>query len=274
MLAFMLFMGIAQTAVTICIGISQTHSIPIYPGYVDGCFAAADSGLYIVYWIVPLLVHSFITVFTVVRAYEVIGLKNPSSTVWQRMWQVFTSKYGQVFPLLIIFVEIFQVAFYVSTEDTLRAVTAPLSIFLVAVLSCQMVLTMRLTTKAGLAGTSFSTSKATDSGFSRQQGNIGKLTGPGGIQAFVASTHSYDKEDLDATPTSPEVHAQNVRARADPIIPSARSPAVTQQRSQDRRAVNALPGRQHMDLSAEEKELAVVDLSEKQRPRGAAEEGW
>lgn len=123
MLAFMTFLAISQTAVAICIGISQTHAIPIYPGYVDACVPTSDSNLYVLYWVLPLLVHTFITVFTMVRAYEIIGLKQPSSTVGQKAWAVVVSKYGQIFPLMIITIEIFQVAFYVSTTGTLKAVS-------------------------------------------------------------------------------------------------------------------------------------------------------
>lgn len=94
-----------------------------------------------------------------------------------------------------------------------------------------MVLTMRLTTKAGLAGTTFQSSHPTASGGSQPPNNgltsnISKLSGPSGIQAFITSHATSDKEELDfesADSHSPRKNADGtLRAQ---YMPSARDAA-------------------------------------------------
>lgn len=199
-LVFMLFLTVIQGAIQIAIGISQTQSIALYPGYVSSCCPTSSSTLYILYWIAPALVHAFIMIFTMVRAWEVLTVKNPHATGGQKLWAIVVTRYGQIFPMLMIVIEIFQIIYYVAVNGTLKVISASLSTFLISVLACQMVLTMRLTTKAGLEGTSLGSTNGTGGTGSGSHphalgSNIGKLTGPGGIQAFVTSHHQVEKEE-------------------------------------------------------------------------------
>lgn len=71
-------------------------------------------------------------------------------------------------------------------------ILAPLSGFVITVLVCQMVLTMRLTTKRGLHPFALSSQPQLSAGFnSLPNSGMGKMSA-GGIQAFVNSHQAID----------------------------------------------------------------------------------
>jgi hypothetical protein len=105
------------------IAIEKTTSYSLATG-IKACVATAEQGeLYVAYWILPLVAHLFIFSFSFAKAWEVVSFHNPASSVADRAWQVVVTKYGQIYPLLVMVVDLAQIIYFLSASDMQRAVS-------------------------------------------------------------------------------------------------------------------------------------------------------
>lgn len=122
MLALTLFLTAIQWAAMLAVAVIKTTSFP-FSTSIKACIPTSNGGsLYILYWIFPAVVHLFLTVFMMVRGWELVAINDPSASLSNRAWQVMGNRYGQIFPVLVLLVELIQIVFYASVDDTLRAV--------------------------------------------------------------------------------------------------------------------------------------------------------
>lgn len=126
-LAFMLLFSIVQLVGQLAVALVQTVPVPVGNG-VKACVPTTKSTVYVIYWLLPVVNHVFISVITFIKAWELAAISTGSSgakslTLLPRCHQVIFSRFGLVFPITIVIVEIAQVIFYLVADDMQRAVS-------------------------------------------------------------------------------------------------------------------------------------------------------
>lgn len=131
----MLFFSLVQFVGQLAVALVQTVPVPLGNG-VKACVPTTKSTVFIIYWLLPAASHAFIAIFTFIKAWDLAAVNNGSSGAstmapLSRIYQVVFSRFGLVFPITIVIVEITQIIFYVVADDMQRAVcyTSPLDEF-------------------------------------------------------------------------------------------------------------------------------------------------
>lgn len=114
--------GLAQQAGTLAVALTQTTAAPIFATQA-ACIPASEGKGYVLYWIFPALSHTVITILTVIRSWELVQAKHSGYSGGERLSALLVTRYGQLFPIGIIAIEVFQIIFYLAADEMLRAVS-------------------------------------------------------------------------------------------------------------------------------------------------------
>lgn len=117
----MLFLAVTQEVGQLAIAIVQTVPVPVGNG-VKACVPTTKGAVFVIYWIFPAITHIFLTIFTLIKAWKMSG-NIAGTSVPSRIWSVVFSRYGLIFPICIVLVEITQIIFYLVADDMQRAVS-------------------------------------------------------------------------------------------------------------------------------------------------------
>jgi hypothetical protein len=122
LLGFMTF-GICVQFIGMIV-VSITETLPVVIGHgVKACVPTTKSDVFIIYWIVPAAVHLFITIVTFIKAWELTAINAHEVTIASRFKAVLFSRFGLVFPVCIMIVEVVQIVFYLTANSMQRAVS-------------------------------------------------------------------------------------------------------------------------------------------------------
>lgn len=123
MLVFMAILAALQEVGMLAASLTQTKAVPTIPGHVTVCVPYSTTTLSLLYWIFPTIAHSFIFLFSFVRAWEGVHVQHSQAMTASKLYKVMISSYGLLFMASIIVIELTQIFFWLAADSMLKAVS-------------------------------------------------------------------------------------------------------------------------------------------------------